>query len=157
MPANTPSASEGPQRNQTDTCKAIPWCRLAVVLGLYGFQGWALAWAVAITLAWAWAGTLALALAVAVALALAWAVALTGPRAAAVVWAVAVAVVVAWAVAGTWAGAWAGAGAVTGAWAGIKLKAHFSSTQVFWIVWGSASAGLCVGALLGMLALSYQH
>ena len=157
MPANTPRSSEAPQHNKTKTCRTIPWFRLAVVLGLYGFQGWALAWAVALALAWAWAGTLALALAVGVALALAWAVAGTGTRAAAWAWAVAVAVVVAWAVAGSWAGTWAGAGAGAGVWAGIKLKAHFSATQVFWILWGSASAGLCVGAMLAMLALSYQH
>lgn len=157
MSVNTPGSSEAPQRNQTKTCQVIPWFRLAVISGLYAFQGWALAWSVALALAWAWAGTWALALAVAVALALAWAVALTGPRAMAVAWAVAVAVVVAWAVAGIWAGAWAGLGAVAGAWAGMKLKAHFSSTQVFWIVWGVASAGLCVGAILAMLTLSYQH
>jgi len=149
MPANIPKSSEAPQRNQIKPCQALPWFRLAIVLGLYGFQGGALAWSVALALVWAWAGTLALALAIAVALALAWAVTLTGPRAAAIAWAIAVAVVVAWAVAGTWAAAWAGVGAMTGAWTGIKLKARFNPTQVFWILWGVAIAGLSVGVRLG--------
>ncbi|MDJ0703482.1 MAG: toll/interleukin-1 receptor domain-containing protein [Leptolyngbyaceae cyanobacterium MO_188.B28] len=143
-PVSPPRSSGSRQRNRPKT-RAIPWLRLAIVLGLYGFQGWfwalgapAEAWAVAVAVAVVgavavavvegWAGAVAVAVAVAVAMAVAWAVVL------AVAWAVVV------------------AGAVALIWTGRKLKAHFRPIQVFGILGGTETAGLIAGALLGFFS-----
>ncbi|MCG8366658.1 MAG: toll/interleukin-1 receptor domain-containing protein [Pseudanabaenales cyanobacterium] len=147
---------------------AVAWTG-AKGVSLVGAEAWAEAVAGAVALvgagvgigavAWTGAGAVTVAVAVTVTWALAGsgAVAVTVARAG--VGAVTGAMTVAWTMAGVVAGAgvviWTVAGLVTVAVAvavavaGIKLKERFSATQVFWILWGAATAGLGVGALLG--------